>query len=322
MDPLPQVAGRPMVTDGGLETDLIFNHGVELREFAAYPLLDDATGRGLLTTYYDAYASVAARAGAGLLLESPTWRANPDWGARLGHTPSDLARADTDAIDLLRGLGRRFADEHGLRDVAVVGVVGPRGDGYRSAGAPSPAEAADYHRAQVAAFAEAGADLVTAYTLTTAGEAVGISQACRGLELPVAISFTVEVDGRLPDGSTLAAAIATVDEQAAPDYYLVNCAHPEHVLAALSTDGGDDGIDWRSRMLGLRYNASTRSHAELDQADDLDAGDLDAISAGHDRVVGRLPGVTVVGGCCGTDASHVARLWGVGRDLGGDAPTT
>jgi homocysteine S-methyltransferase len=319
MDHLPQLAGRPMVTDGGLETDLIFNHGVELEEFAAYPLLGDAAGRELLTGYYDTYASIAARAGAGLLLESPTWRANRDWGARLGHSAADLDRANADAVDLLRSLRRRYAVELGLQDVVVVGVVGPRGDGYLSAGAPSPAEAVDYHHAQVATFAEAGVDVVTAYTLTAAGEAIGVAQACREHALPVAISFTVEVDGRLPDGTTLAETIAEVDGREAPDYYLVNCAHPEHVLAGMDAD--DDGSAWRSRLLGLRYNASTRSHAELDDADDLDAGDLEVISAGHDRVVGRLPGVTVVGGCCGTDASHVARLWGVdpgvvGRDRG------
>jgi S-methylmethionine-dependent homocysteine/selenocysteine methylase len=314
MDHLPQLSGRPMVTDGGLETDLIFNHGVELEDFAAYPLLGDAAGRELLTGYYDAYASIAARAGAGLLLESPTWRANPDWGARLGHSAADLDRANTDAVDLLRSLRLRYAAELGLRDVVVVGVVGPRGDGYRSAGAPSPAEAADYHHAQVAAFAGAGVDVVTAYTLTTAGEAIGLSRSCREHGLPVAISFTLEVDGRLPDGTTLADAISEVDDGAAPDYYLVNCAHPEHVLAGLDAD---DGSGWRSRLLGLRYNASTRSHAELDEAHDLDAGDLDTIAAGHDRVVARLPSVMVVGGCCGTDASHVARLWGVDQDRGG-----
>jgi S-methylmethionine-dependent homocysteine/selenocysteine methylase len=170
----------------------------------------------------------------------------------------------------------------------------------------------------VTAFAEAGVDMVTAYTLTTAGEAMGVVQSCRERGLPVAISFTVEVDGRLPDGTTLAGTISEVDDRAAPDYYLVNCAHPQHVLAGLDADL--DGSGWRSRLLGLRYNASTRSHAELDDADDLDAGDLDTISAGHDRVLGRLPRVTVVGGCCGTDASHVARLWGVDRGRGGDIP--
>lgn len=308
MPPLPQLSGRPMVTDGGLETDLIFNHGVSLPEFAAYPLVDDPRGRGLLVDYYDGYASIAARADAGLLLESPTWRANPDWGGRLGHSADDLARANAAAVGLLHSLRERYRDELGLADVLVVGMVGPRGDGYRSDDAPAPDEAADYHRAQVAAFAAAGADLVTAYTLTTPGEAVGVVEACREHDLPVAVSFTVEVDGRLPDGSTLAGAVAAVDAAAAPDYFLVNCAHPEHVLAALDSL---DQTDLSGRILGMRYNASTRSHAELDEAEDLDPGDLDVIGAGHERVAGRLPSLPVVGGCCGTDASHVARLWGV-----------
>ena len=257
MQHLPQLAGRPMVTDGGLETDLIFNHGVELEEFAAYPLLWDAAGRALLTDYYDGYASIAARAGAGLLLESPTWRANRDWGARLGHSTTDLDRANADAVDLLRSLRRRYAAELGLQDVVVVGVVGPRGDGYRSAGAPNPAEAADYHHAQVAAFAEAGVDVVTAYTLTTAGEAIGITQSCREQGLPVAISFTVEVDGRLPDGTTLAETISEVDDREAPDYYLVNCAHPEHVLAGLDADDAERLAQQAARAALQRVDAQS-----------------------------------------------------------------
>ncbi|GAA2480197.1 homocysteine S-methyltransferase family protein [Terrabacter carboxydivorans] len=200
--------------------------------------------------------------------------------------------------------------------MVVSGTVGPRGDGYDSAGAPSADEAADYHAPQVAAFAAAGADLVGAYTLTTTGEAVGIVRACRAHGLPAAISFTVEVDGRLPDGTTLADAVGEVDRHGAPDYFLVNCAHPEHVMAALpaSADGDEDGdgADWRTRLLGVRYNASTRSHGELDEAEDLDAGDLDRIAAGHATVAPLLPDLAVVGGCCGTGAAHVARLWGVG----------
>ena len=303
---LPQLAGQPMVTDGGLETDLIFNRGVDLPEFAAFPLVEDAAGRRLLADYYGDYASIAARARAGLVLESPTWRANPDWGARLGRSADDLARVNTDAIVMLHALRDRYAAD--VSDVVVGGVVGPRGDGYRSDGAPDPAEAAAYHRPQVAAFADAGADVVTAYTLTDPGEAVGIVLACREVGVPVAISFTVELDGRLPDGTPLPEAVVAVDEAARPDYYLVNCAHPHHVLSAL---GPSAETPWRSRILGMRYNASTRSHAELDDAADLDAGDLDVLAGGHSRVVDLLGPLSVVGGCCGTDASHVARLWGV-----------
>src|SRR6187200_184135 len=128
-----------MVTDGGLETDLIFNHGVDLPDFAAFPLLDDEAGRRLLTGYYDDYAAIAARAGAGLLLESPTWRANPDWGSCLGCSVDDLTRVNVASIAFLQALRDRYAAD--LADIVVSGVIGPRGDGYRSDGAPDPDEA-------------------------------------------------------------------------------------------------------------------------------------------------------------------------------------
>jgi S-methylmethionine-dependent homocysteine/selenocysteine methylase len=297
---LPPLAGRPMVTDGGMETDFIFHHGIELPLFAAFPLVDEPAGRSLLAGYYDAYAAIARRAGAGLMLESATWRANPDWGSQLGYSPADLARVNQDAITMLAGL----RDRYGLADVVISGMVGPRGDGYRPGEQPAPEEAADYHAPQVEALAGAGADIVSAYTLTSVGEAIGIVRAARAAGVPVAISFTTETDGRLAGGETLAQAIAAVDAAASPEYFQVNCAHPVHVAAALAEPGG-----WRERILGVRYNASTRSHAELDEADDLDEGDIGLLAGRHRQLAPELPSLAIVGGCCGTDARHVSALW-------------
>jgi S-methylmethionine-dependent homocysteine/selenocysteine methylase len=297
---LPPLAGRPMVTDGGMETDFIFHHGVELPLFAAFPLVDEPAGRSLLASYYDGYAAIARRAGAGLMLESATWRANPDWGSQLGYSPADLARVNRDAITMLAGL----RDRYGLADVVISGMVGPRGDGYRPGEEPAPDEAADYHAPQVQALAEAGADIVSAYTLTSVGEAIGIVRAARAAGVPVAISFTTETDGRLAGGETLAQAIAAVDAAASPEYFQVNCAHPVHVAAALAEPGG-----WRERIVGVRYNASTRSHAELDEAGDLDEGDIGLLAARHRQLAPELPSLAIVGGCCGTDARHVSALW-------------
>jgi homocysteine S-methyltransferase len=302
---LPQLAGRPMVTDGGLETDLIFHHDVELPDFAAFPLLDDPAGRGLLTDYYDGYAAIARAAGAGLVLESATWRASADWGARLGYSPADLTRANTAAIELLHQLSARYGRD--IDDIVVCGAVGPHGDGYQPGTAIAPDDAARYHTPQVAAFAAAGVDIVSAYTLTDVGEAIGIVRAARDVGVPVAISFTVETDGRLPGGTPLAQAIRTVDDAAAPDYFLVNCAHPTHVAGGLVA-GAEDG-QWRERVVGLRCNASVKSHAELDEADELDEGDPNELATAHQRLVPLLPRLTIVGGCCGTDARHVAALW-------------
>lgn len=121
---LPHLAGRPMVTDGGMETDLIFHHGVDLPCFASFPLLNDDTGRRLLADYYAGYAQVAAAARAGLLLESPTWRANPDWGAQLGYTVAGLHDVNSRAIYFLHGLRDAYADQ--VDQIVVCGMA-PRG---------------------------------------------------------------------------------------------------------------------------------------------------------------------------------------------------
>jgi homocysteine S-methyltransferase len=297
---LPQLAGRPMVTDGGMETDFIFHHGADLSLFAAFPLVDDPAGRALLAGYYDEYAAIARQAGAGLMLESGTWRASSDWGAQLGYSPADLARVNRDAITMLA----RLRDGYGLADVVISGMVGPRGDAYQPGEEPAPDEAADYHAPQVEALAAAGADIVSAYMLSSVGEATGIVRAARAAGVPVAISFTVETDGRLAGGETLAAAIAAVDAAASPEYFQVNCAHPVHLAAALAEPG-----NWRERILGVRYNASARSHAELDEAEDLDEGDIGLLAGRHRELVPGLPALAIVGGCCGTDARHVSALW-------------
>lgn len=300
----PDPALPGYVTDGGIETDLIFHHGVDLPEFAAFPLLADPKGRDLLTDYYAAYAAIAAEAGAGLLLETPTWRANPDWGARLGVGAEGLAAVNAAAVRLATELAHRWADE--VPDVAVAGLVGPRGDGYVVGGAMDVWEARDYHLPQVRVFADAGADLVTALTLTTTAEAIGIVLAAREAGVPVTVGFTVETDGRLPDGHTLRAAVEAVDDAAPPDWFVVNCAHPTHVAGGLADAG-----PWLERIGGTRVNASALSHAELDAADELDEGDPEALAREQAALAAVLPALRVVGGCCGTDARHVAAMWGV-----------
>jgi S-methylmethionine-dependent homocysteine/selenocysteine methylase len=298
----PLLDRGPFVTDGGLETDLIFNRGVDLPEFAAFPLLDDAAGRSMLEDYYAGYADVARRAGRGLFLETPTWRANPDWATRVGYDLVELDRVNRQAVAFVRRLRDAWAD---LPDTVLVGNMGPRGDGYAVGEVPDPDEAAEYHSHQVRSFAEAGAELVSVLTLTSPQEGIGVVRAARDAGVPVAIGFTLETDGTLPDGSTLREAVETVDAAEAPDWYVVNCAHPTHVEPAF------DGGDWQARIAALRPNASTLTHAELDEMEVLDEGDLDLLTSSVARLRASLPALSVLGGCCGTDARHVAALWGV-----------
>jgi S-methylmethionine-dependent homocysteine/selenocysteine methylase len=299
--PLPHLSGLPVVTDGGLETDLIYHHGVDLPDFAAFPLVDDEQGRQLLLRYYGEYVDIAQRAGAGLQLETPTWRASGDWGERLGYSAAELRRLNRDSVALLQEL----RDQAGIESLLISGCLGPRGDGYVAGDVVDADAAAAYHAAQIEALADGGADLITVLTLTGTAEAVGIVRAARSAGLPVAVSFTVELDGRLPDGTPLAAAIAEVDAEGGPDYFMVNCAHPSHIAAAL-TEG-----DWLSRIVGLRANASTLSHEELDASAELDEGDPVELARAQDSLRPALPNLALVGGCCGTDARHVAAMWGV-----------
>ncbi len=291
-----------LLTDGGIETDLIFNRGIDLPEFAAFPLVDSEDGRAVLRDYYSAYVDLAARAGATVLLETPTWRANPDHGATVGYGPAALDRVNRASVELLTEVaGARSQDLVGWQ---VGGILGPRGDGYQAAGGVDPAKAAAYHRPQLAAFAAAGANRATVLTLTDVGEGIGIAQAAADVGLPIAIGFTVETDGRLPDGSTLETAFAAVDEAATPSYFLINCAHPTHISHTL------DGGAWQDRVGGLRVNASTMSHAELDEAEELDEGDPVQLAADQQPLLAAFPNIEVLGGCCGTDVRHVAAMWG------------
>jgi len=300
---LPQLSGGLFLTDGGLETTLVFHEGIELPDFAAFPLVDSPDGRRVLRAYYRRYAEIAARLGAGLILESPTWRANADWGARLGYGPEALADANRRGLLLLEELREEY-ENRGI-PVVLSGCVGPRGDGYAPDRMMSADEAAAYHRAQVETFAEAGADMVCAMTLNYVEEAVGVASAAQQAGVPVAISFTVETDGALPTGQGLGAAVAQVDDATAayPSYYLVNCAHPTHVERAL-----DVRAPWMERLRGLRANASRMSHAELNESPVLDAGDPAEFGREHAALMARLPSLCVLGGCCGTDHRHVEQI--------------
>lgn len=287
-----------MLTDSGLETDLIFHHGHDLPDFASFPLLDDAAGRDLLRQYFRDHIEVAERAGLGIVLETPTWRASADWGDRLGYAADDLERINRDAVELVA------AAREGFRTTVLVsGCLGPRGDGYQADTSMTADEAEAYHAPQVRALR--AADLVSALTISTAAEATGIVRAVVGAGLPVVISFTVEVDGRLPDSTTLAAAIREVDEgtDGAASWFMVNCAHPDHLAPALSAGGA-----WLERLHGVRANASRRSHAELDVSTDLDDGDPIELARGLLAIHRQFPSVRILGGCCGTDVRHVHEI--------------
>ena len=300
---MPRHDGRVFLTDAGIETTLIYLDGLELPYFAAFHLLRDAAGTAALQRYFRMHAGIARAHDVGFVLESPTWRSSSDWGERLGYSSGALADANRQAIRLLADVRAELETERS--PMPISGCVGPRGDGYRPDALMEPGVARDYHGRQIAVFAEEGADLVTAITMTNVSEAIGVTLAARDAGLPVVISFTVETDGRLPGGETLGEAIGGVDDatSGAPAYYMINCAHPKHFAGTLAAGG-----EWVARLGGIRANASTLSHAELDAATELDAGDAVSLAAEYADLRARFPQITVLGGCCGTDHRHIAEI--------------
>jgi homocysteine S-methyltransferase len=297
------MSGQLILTDGGLETTLIFLEGVDLDHFAAFPLLDEAGGRDVLRAYFAPFLALAREHDAVFQLDTPTWRANRDWGALLGYDAAGLDRINRDAVGFARELAAAEAPDVAVR---VNGAMGPRGDGYVVEQRMDADEAARYHADQVGSFAAAGADVVSAVTMTYPEEAIGVARAAADAGLPALISFTVETDGRLPDGTALGAAIEAVEAATggSPEAYMINCAHPTHFDAVVAE--GDPA--WRGRIAGLRANASRMSHAELDAAEELDAGDPGDLAQRYVALREQLPELTILGGCCGTDRRHVAAI--------------
>jgi S-methylmethionine-dependent homocysteine/selenocysteine methylase len=302
-DSLPQLGDRLFLTDGGLETVLIFHQGFDLPCFASFPLLEDERGRAVLRSYLEPYIDVAAESGTGLILDSVTWRANAAWGEQLGYSADSLADVNRRAVEAIEAV----REERGSAALPMVlsGCVGPRGDGYVPGETMSADEAADYHAVQIGTLAATSADMIGAATLSYADEAIGIVRAAGAAGMPSVISFTVETDGRLATGQPLSEAISQVDTEAdgGPAYYMINCAHPTHYAPAL-----EPGAAWADRVRGLRSNASRMSHAELDEATELDDGNPDELGAEHRALRERFPKLSVMGGCCGTDHRHIAAI--------------
>lgn len=301
MSELPQLGGSLFVTDGGIETDLIFNKGVDLPEFASFVLHDHASGEATLRDYFANYFRIGADAGLGLVLETATWRASRDWGTKLGYNDARLRSVNQRAAEFMLALR---AAEAGSA-VVVSGCVGPRGDAYSDLGPGSAEEALTYHRPQVKVLAGSGVDLLTALTLTNVAEAIGFVRAASEHSMPAVVSFTVETDGCLPSGMSLAEAIEIVDAETdtAAAYFMINCAHPDHFAPVLNHSAAA-----LRRVRGIRANASRQSHAELDDSTELDDGDptefggqLAALHAANGQI-------SVLGGCCGTDHRHIAAI--------------
>jgi S-methylmethionine-dependent homocysteine/selenocysteine methylase len=301
---LPQLSGDWFLTEGGIETTLVFDKGIDLPEFASFPLLDDAAGREMLRDCLRPYFELACKHGVGMINETLTWRASRDWAQKLGISSADLERLTRAAVDDVVAFREEY--ESNGHPVVISGCIGPRGDAYNPDRLLGIEEAEQYHSEQIGVFRDTEVDLVSAMTLTHVEEAIGVTRAAGAAGLPIVIAFTVETDGRLPNGLPLSKAIESVDEDEGPSpaYYMINCAHPTHFASVL-----EPGAPWVERIRCLRANSSALSHAELDESTEIDEGDPAELGEQHRELCKVLTNVNILGGCCGTDPRHVDAIF-------------
>jgi S-methylmethionine-dependent homocysteine/selenocysteine methylase len=299
---LPQLTGGTFLTDAGVETDLIFNHGIEIRAFAAHTLLPDPKGRAALSRYFEGFLDLARQQNTGFILDTTTWKAHRHWAQSLGASIDELEAANQESVAFVADLRKRFSDN--AMPIVLNAVIGPRGDAYRPDKVITMADAEAYYAEQLGWLVATDVDMVTGLTFNQVGEAAGLAKAAYKAGLPAVISFTVETNGALPTGQRLADAIAEVDMATGsyPAYYMINCAHPDHFTGALREQA------WVHRIRGIRANASRRSHAELDEASELDAGNPIELAGQYVTLANRMPWLNVFGGCCGSDLTHVAEI--------------
>jgi S-methylmethionine-dependent homocysteine/selenocysteine methylase len=300
---LPQLSGDLFLTSGGLETTLVYHEKVELPCFASFPLLKDESKSEWMKNFFRQFMKIGQKYQTGFILESPTWRANPDWIKKLGYDDQDIIESNQKSIELLEQIRNEF--ETDKFKIVLNGCVGPRGDGYNPTLIMSPEQAQQYHQTQIKIFSQTNADMITAMTINYTDEAIGIARAAKQAGIPVAISFTVETDGKLPNGQTLKEAIQIVDKETnnTPVYYMINCAHPTSFAHLFTPD--ETCFD---RIHGIKGNASKKSHAELEQSTQLDDGNPVEFAEDYKQLLLKLKNLNVLGGCCGTDCRHLEQI--------------
>ena len=298
----PAAEGRLYLTEGGIETEIMYKDGFELPQFAMFPLLDDPAALEAMKGIWRRMLGVAADAGFCVVLNGLDYRASPDWGKLLGYSDEGLATMQLRCIDFLRDLARDY--ESHIEKIYISGTIGPRGDAYALHRTITAAEAEDYHSVQLATLARAGVDMAWAMTFNNIPEAVGLTRAAKTAGLPLAMGLTLDSSCKLKSGPTLAEAVTEIDRQTdtGPEFYACNCSHPLEFEPAL------DGGEWQGRLRCIRPNASAMEKIALCKLGHLEDGDPVELGAQMADVATRLPHMDIFGGCCGTDERHLREI--------------
>lgn len=297
-----QKPGLYYLTEGGVETEILYKWGYELPHFAMFPLLERSDARSVIRDMYKRYLDVTARYGLAALMGGFDYRASPDWGAKLGYSRQGLHDATIGSIEFLRELAGEY--QGALSDTRIMGYVGPRGDAYLGKSRMSVEESRDYHSVQVQTLKTAKVDLITAMTFNAIDEAIGVVEACRAADIPVSISFSLDSSHHLNTGPSLKDAIAQVD--AATDHYTsffgLNCSHPYEFEPAI------DETDWMKRVRVIRPNAAKMDKISLCKLGHLEEGNPVELGQQMASVLDRFPHMDIWGGCCGTCETHLEEI--------------
>jgi len=302
--PLPSMGtGEFFLTEGGTETEMMYRHGFELPEFCMLPLLDNPQAVSAMRGMFCQQLDVAAEFGLSFLLTGLDYRASPDWGAKLGYSPSALADANIAAIEFLRDIAKGYEGQ--IPHLHIGGILGPRGDAYSLNNEITAESAAAYHAVQLETLKRANVDFVCAATFNSIAESVGALRAADRIGLPLSVSLTLDSSCRLKSGPTLAEAITEIDAQAgdaAPEFYMVNCSHPLEYEPALENQ------DWIRRLRGVRPNASKMEKLALCKLGHIEEGDPVELGSQVRDLSKRYPHMDIFGGCCGTGHNHLREI--------------
>lgn len=294
--------GGNVMINGGLETTLIYKHNLDLPFFSCIDLFKTEETKQIMYDYYLDYVKAAKKYNVPVIIDTPTWRFNKDWAIQSGYNDQQLANRNKEAVDLVRGLKDVYDN------VIISGELGPRYDGYVISEKMTTEEAQQYHSAQVESFSSSNVDIITAATMNYVEEALGVTLAAKSTSTPLVVSFTLSSEGDLPSGMTLKEAIMKVDTISGeyPLHYMINCVHPVY-FAELLKKNKDQA--WIKRIKGIRPNASSKSHEELDNLGTLDVGDMDELANYCKEIQDSCKHIKLFGGCCGTTVEHIECIY-------------
>lgn len=262
-------------------------------------LVYDVKAREALTRLYSEYARIAEKNRLPFMATTPTRRANRERVSKSRYN-KDIIQ---DNIGLLKEIQGKVQTP-----MFVGGLMGCKGDAYRATEVLTKEEAWRFHSWQADLFRQAGVDYLFAGIMPALSESIGMAKAMEATGLPYIISFMIRKDGRLIDGSTIHQAILEIDEatQQKPLCYMTNCVHPIVLREALSCSSNQTALV-RERFHGIQANTSSLSPEELDRSADLHSADCIGLA---DDMMGLFNCMSpkIMGGCCGTDASHMNEI--------------